>query len=245
MLVRTVSVDPRYEPYEEKETQYFTRGDGYDQYNHKVVKHYDLEKKLEIHNPEDTMDSTIILDETGSMTDMEKEPIYSVNEYIKGQQEAGFSVKIRIVRFADNIIITEKEVTDPSLHVNDYKPNGMTALFDAVIFAILYGTKPQHCIIITDGKDNISVRKLDEMNALITRAESCGWKFTFIGCTQEAYEQGMQFRMSSQPISLEREGAPARPLFSAMREASSNTTRLNREYSETRNKRNLSDDSVM
>jgi hypothetical protein len=68
------------------------------------------------------------------------------------------------------------------------------------------------------------------MNTLIQRTESCGWKFTFIGCTNEAYEQGTQIKMSSNPVNLETEGAPARPLLYAMRTASQKSTSLNRDY---------------
>jgi len=218
-----------------------SKQNGYDKYHHTIVENYDLNKELPIHNQSDVMDTTIILDETGSMRDMGTEPVESVNGYIKGQQESGFAVKIRIIRFAENILVMEKDVADPEINIDDYEPDGMTALIDAVIFGILYGDKPQHFIIVTDGKDNMSVKSIKEMNDLIERAELCGWKFTFIGCTKEAYNQGTQFRMSSQPISLEREGAPPIPLFSAMRQLSENTSNLNREYSAKRSDTKRSD----
>jgi hypothetical protein len=199
-------------------------------YNHEIVMEYDIKKDLPIHNPSEVMDSTIIVDETGSMIDMGDEPIRAVNEYIKGQRESGFDVNITIIRFANHIAMTKKDITDPDLNINDYEPNGMTALIDAVIFGILNGTKPQHVVILTDGKDNISVRTLDEMNELIQRAESCGWTFTFIGCNKDGYEQGTQFRMSSQPINLQSEDGPMSLLY-AMREVSNQTVKLNREYS--------------
>ena len=199
-------------------------------YNHEIVMQYDLKKNLPVHNPSEVMDSTIIVDETGSMIDMGDEPIHAVNEYIKRQRESGFAVNITIIRFANHIVMSKKDITDPDLNINDYEPNGMTALIDAVIFGILNGTKSQHVVILTDGRDNISVRKLDEMNELIQRAESCGWTFTFIGCNKDGYEQGTQFRMSSQPINLQSEDSPMSLLY-AMREVSNQTVKLNREYS--------------
>ena len=218
-----------------------SKQNGYDKYHHTIVQNYDLNKELPIHNQTDVMDTTIILDETGSMRDMGTEPVESVKGYIKGQQESGFAVKIRIIRFAENILVMEKDVADPEINIDDYSPDGMTALIDAVIFGILYADKPQHFIIVTDGKDNMSVKNIKEMNDLIERAELCGWKFTFIGCTKEAYNQGTQFRMSSQPISLEREGAPPIPLFSAMQQLSNDTARLNRDYSTKRSDPKRSD----
>jgi hypothetical protein len=218
-----------------------SKQNGYDKYHHTIVQNYDLNKELPIHNQIDVMDTTIILDETGSMRDMGTEPVESVKGYIKGQQESGFAVKIRIIRFAENILVMEKDVADPDINIDDYSPDGMTALIDAVIFGILYADKPQHFIIVTDGKDNMSVKNIKEMNDLIERAELCGWKFTFIGCTKEAYNQGTQFRMSSQPISLEREGAPPIPLLSAMQQLSNDTARLNRDYSTKRSDPKRSD----
>jgi hypothetical protein len=214
---------------------------GYEKYDHTIVNQYDLYKELPIHNQSDVMDTTIILDETGSMRDMGTEPVESVNGYINVQKESGFAVKIRIIRFAQHILVMEKDVADPEINITDYEPDGMTALIDAVIFGILYADKPQHFIIVTDGKDNMSVKSIKEMNILIQRAETCGWTFTFIGCTKEAYNQGTQFSMSSQPISLEREGAPPIPLFSAMQQLSENTSKLNREYSTKRSDAKRSD----
>jgi len=214
---------------------------GYEKYDHTIVNQYDLYKELPIHNQSDVMDTTIILDETGSMRDMGTEPVESVNGYINVQKESGFAVKIRIIRFAQHLLVMEKDVADPEINISDYEPDGMTALIDAVIFGILYADKPQHFIIVTDGKDNMSVKNIKEMNDLIERAELCGWKFTFIGCTKEAYNQGTQFRMSSQPISLEREGAPPIPLFSAMQQLSNDTARLNRDYSTKRSDTKRSD----
>lgn len=216
---------------EEPELEYILTYNNYHKYNHEIVMKYDIKKKLDVHNPNDVMDSTIIVDETGSMRDMGEEPIDSVNEYIKVQRDSGFPVKIRIIRFAQHISIKEGNVSDPGLNIDDYYPSGMTALFDAVIFGILYDVKPQHMIILTDGKDNTSVRTLRELNELIQRAESCGWKFTFIGCNKEAYDQGSQFTMSSQPINIDCEGAPPKPLLHAMRAASNNSATLNKEYS--------------
>jgi len=227
-LQRANSVNIQY--FEDKDLEYTLTHNNYHKYNHYVVKKYDITKALEVHNSSDVMDSTIIVDETGSMKDMGQEPIESVNEYIKVQRESGFPVKIRIIRFADHISIKEGDVADPALNIDDYYPSGMTALFDAVIFGILYGTKPQHMIILTDGKDNTSVRTLRELNTLIQRAESCGWKFTFIGCNKEAYDQGSQFTMSSEVINIDREGAPPRPMLHAMRTASHNSASCNRDY---------------
>jgi hypothetical protein len=201
--------------------------------HHSVVKSMDLTKELPKHDNTEPMDSTIILDETGSMESMGNEPKQSVRQYIEVQKESGFKVRCRIIRFAEYIKVMEKDIDDPTLNADDFKPDGMTALIDAVIYAILTATKPQHVNIITDGKDNSSVYKIGTLNTLIKRAEEAGWTFTFIGCTQDACEQGTQFQMSSQPINIsDIEGAPPPPsLFDIMGQVSRQTSDKNQSYS--------------
>ena len=207
--------------------------DHADKIHHSVVKSMDLTKELPKHDNTEPMDSTIILDETGSMESMGNEPKQSVRQYIEVQKESGFKVRCRIIRFAEYIKVMEKDIDDPTLNADDFKPDGMTALIDAVIYAILTATKPQHVNIITDGKDNSSVYKIGTLNTLIKRAEEAGWTFTFIGCTQDACEQGTQFQMSSQPINIsDIEGAPPPPsLFDIMGQVSRQTSDKNQSYS--------------
>jgi hypothetical protein len=109
----------------------------------------------------------------------------------------------------------------------------------------LTATEAQHVLITTDGDDNSSTYSIKTLNKLIERAEQAGWTFTFIGCTKEAYKQGTQFKMSSQPIDLTDptsgfsqstepylDGTPPQnpSLFMAMGCVSDNTVRLNKQY---------------
>ena len=116
----------------------------------------------------------------------------------------------------------------------------MTALFDAIAYAILTAEKIQHVVIVTDCMDNSSVICLDKLNTLIQRAESRGWTFTYVGCTPDAFEQGQQIKMTSKPIYTEscgledEEGMPPRPptLTRALTSASEKIAAVNRERSE-------------
>ena len=208
----------------------FAQSYKYETKYHIVVRDLDLNKELPKRKPDTPMDTTLILDETGSMHSMKNEPVQSVNAYIKIQRESGFDVNIRIVRFAQVIKDMTRNVADPDLEIDDYEPDGMTALFDAVIYVILTSTSAQHVLITTDGDDNSSIYKIDTLNHLIKKAEHTGWTFTFIGCTKEAYKQGSQFRMSSQPIDVsdQIEGSPS--LAFAFRAVSDNISQLNRQY---------------
>jgi hypothetical protein len=110
------------------------------------------------------MGTTLILDETGSMASMKEEPVQSVNAYVKIQKQSGFDVNIRIVRFAQVIKDMTRNVSDPELEIDDYDPDGMTALIDTVIYVILTATEAQHVLITTDGDDNSSTYNIG-MNA--------------------------------------------------------------------------------
>jgi hypothetical protein len=203
---------------------------------HDIVKTMDLHKPLPNLVPGTPMDSTLIIDETGSMDSMGNEPVESIHGYIERQKKSGFNINITLVRFNEDIKYTlPLSVHDPNLQICDYRPNKMTALYDAVVFGILSATSAQNVVIMTDGKNNSSITTLYQMNTLIRRAESCGWNFTYIGCTREAYDEGTRFTMASAPIhtdgcDMEMEGAPPPPsLFRALSEVSDQVTAFNRE----------------
>jgi hypothetical protein len=214
---------------------------GYAKTYHSVVSSMNLSKELPTYIAGTAMDSTIILDETGSMESMGCEPVQSVNSYIDGQRESGFSgLHVRVIRFNENIYYSSPIPVTNYLAIMDYKPTGMTALFDAIAYAILTAEKAQHVVIVTDGKDNTSIIKLHELNALIQQAESRGWTFTYIGCTLEAFDQGQKLTMSTAPvyteeceINIDLEGVPPPPpLLRAMSSASDRVTFLNRARTE-------------
>lgn len=209
---------------------------GYAKTYHSVVCSMDLSKELPTYITGMAMDSTVILDETGSMESMGCEPVQSVNSFIDGQRESGFSgLYIKVIRFNEFIYYSSSIPVTNYLAITDYIPRGMTALFDAITYAILTAEKAQHVIIVTDGKDNSSIITLDQLNTLIQRAESCGWTFTYVGCTPDAFEQGQQIKMNSKPIYTEgcgfdEEGMPPRPptLTRALTSASEKVAAVNR-----------------
>jgi hypothetical protein len=208
----------------------------YTKYFHTVVSKMDMSKELPTPVHGTPMDSTIILDETGSMTKMGLEAVQSVSGYLEGQQASGFDVNVTIIRFNEYFRFTPSlNVHDPRLEITDYNPLGATALFDAIVFGILNATSPQNVVIVTDGENNTSVIKLHELNTLIQRAEACGWTFTYVGCTLEAFEQGTKLTMTNAPIytdgcGIENEGAPPPPsLFRALSSTSDRVSAMNRE----------------
>jgi len=218
---------------------------GYIKTPHSILSSMNLDKELPAYIPGMVIDSTVILDETGSMESMGNEPVQSVNSYIDGQRESGFSgLYIRVIRFNEYIYHSSAIPVTNYLAIMDYKPRGMTALFDAIAYAILTAEKAQHIVIVTDGMDNSSVIKLHALNTLIQKAESLGWSFTYIGCTPEAFNQGQKLKMSNAPVFTEEcpidpefdlEGVPPPPpLLRAMSSASSKVASLNRAQSQNK-----------
>jgi hypothetical protein len=176
----------------------------------------------------DAPESTILLDETGSMLELGQEPLQAANAYIEDQSRNGVpGSRVSLVLFNDRVkvVYRSKLATEATpLDAATYRPDGMTALFDALRFVILTASKPQYAVIITDGKDNTSLTRTAEINALIDRAKLAGWQFRFVGCNQMAREQAAA--MPVQDVTMEGvpEGQDAPPLPTILMRESSNTT---------------------
>jgi hypothetical protein len=199
--------------------------------NHRIVSGFPLTQTLPMVNMLDPdrkpLDSTIILDETGSMETMGREPMEAVNEYIKEQRDSGLPVTATLIKFNSTIkvVYEDKPITEDA-NIKQYEPSGMTALNDTIRYAILTAKTPRAIVIVTDGQDNLSITAQSETNALIERATALGWVFTFIGCTFEAMQQASIMPPSMrQHSSNQSEGAPS--LLQTMRGVSNSIGRYN------------------
>ena len=147
----------------------------------------------------------IILDESGSMTGLEKTSVTGVNETIqtirssydqKPDQEqlltlVTFSTRgdsFFRVKFDKEPIANVKE-----LNIADYTPGGVTPLYDTMGKALtelertVTDTDIVLVTIITDGYENAS-REYDvkAIKRLIGRLSEKNWVFTYIGANQDA-----------------------------------------------------------
>ena len=147
----------------------------------------------------------IILDESGSMSGLEKVSIGGVNETIRTIKEAyianfdqeqlltmvTFSKQndVRVVHHynSHNIIDVEE------MPLNKFNPNGMTPLWDVMgnmCTRIEKETDAETLVlvtIITDGMENASTEYNNEsIKALVDRLDQAGWVFTYIGANQDA-----------------------------------------------------------
>lgn len=155
------------------------------------------------------------VDSSGSMGQVADDVIGGFNSYMKGLSEDADSAYFVTLVFFDHIVVPvcdNKPLSAvPTLNEENYRPRGMTALFDAVGWLItsfdayqnesetlnLSGAKPL-VIVHTDGEENSSrTWSLESLNALIEAKTQLGWTFIFLGAGPEAWAQGQQLSMHS------------------------------------------------
>ncbi len=151
-----------------------------------------------------TVYNVIILDKSGSMSNIARQAVDGVNETIgsiKSAQEKNPDQKhiVTLVAFCgcemktiyDNVPVAQvKALTD-----RDYRPCCMTPLFDAVGTTItrVHALKAKEddnslalVTVITDGYENASHEfSLTALKSLIDSYKEQGWQFTYIGADHD------------------------------------------------------------
>lgn len=140
----------------------------------------------------------IVLDESGSMSSCKNEAISSVNEQIqsiranaKGYEENTFITFVTFNKEVD-IVLKNRSIADlKEIDSEIYKPDGMTALYDAIgdtitILRDSANAKDDNAfllIIISDGMNNIRRNYgLKEIKERIKDLQMSGrWTFTYMG----------------------------------------------------------------
>lgn len=149
------------------------------------------------------IDIIIILDESFSMINMGREPIQAVDEFIKDQSEKCPEGNVTIVTFSDfSRTIIENTPFKDFTGFTDYKPDGLTALNDAICSTIEKKLKTPNkfnvvLIIITDGDENAS-QNYDSvcLKEMIKNVETIyKWKTIFIGANQDSFEVGSKMNV--------------------------------------------------
>lgn len=146
----------------------------------------------------------IILDESGSMSCIERQALTGVNEtlqtirlaqekYPEQEQLVTFvpfqSGSIRFVRDCQSI----REIRD--LEPGEYRPGTCTPLYDAIGLSVNHIRKRVSAVdsvlvtIITDGYENDSKEYSSaSISRLVEEMKGKGWLFTYIGANQDAIE---------------------------------------------------------
>lgn len=154
-------------------------------------------------------DITIVLDKSGSMDTVSAETISGFNEFLLQQQKAPGEANLTLMLFdtKDQLVHDGVPIKDvPPLRYETYQPDGMTALYDAVMHAInatgqRLASMPEEerpgkvmFVIMTDGHENSSkefARNPAAVKAKIQHQEDkYSWNFVYIGANQDAFAVG-------------------------------------------------------
>ena len=158
----------------------------------------------------------IILDESGSMSSIERQAVSAVNETIQGVRNAQKvnpqqNYYISLVVFEGDGVKGVRTVRDrvPVENIDDirpeeYCPGSCTPLYDAMglsINALDKNTKKNDLVlvtIITDGMENSSSEYSGAtIKSLVSRKRECGWTFAYIGANQDAVEVARELEIKN------------------------------------------------
>lgn len=149
----------------------------------------------------------IVLDRSGSMASAQDQTISGFNEFIESQKNLPGEALVSLVLFSHEVstAYTNKPVQNvPSLSRENYQPDGLTALYDAVgqtidkvgrdLDALPEAEKPGKVVFViqTDGFENSSRQyNISRVQDLIRQQrDEWQWQFLFLGADQDAWLTG-------------------------------------------------------
>lgn len=175
----------------------------------------------------------LLLDESGSMSNVREDVIGGVNGYVETlQKEKAGDVRVSCFTFdlsgrpIIRAIFEDKKLGDvPAITLDEYCPSGSTPLNDAVIETIRRVKKfaeGEDVIFITytDGYENASRATAQQVKEKIAKREAKGWEFVYLGANQDAWSVGANYGMSG--LKLNTSGSKAGTL--AMMSSAANIT---------------------
>ena len=158
----------------------------------------------------------IILDESGSMQNIEEQAVSGLNETFQtiSNAQKDHPEQRHFISFVTFNSVAIREVMDrmpvdfcKKLEWTDYRPNGCTPLFDAMGQSVTelkrYVTEKDVVLVtvITDGYENASKQyRGSDIKKLVSDLKEEGWVFAYIGTNQDvdavADEIGVRSRMN-------------------------------------------------
>ncbi|RWS24401.1 VWA domain-containing protein-like protein [Leptotrombidium deliense] len=139
----------------------------------------------------------MIVDESSSMGGNEVQVIEGYNAFVRDQLQLQGEARLHLVKFHSivNVVYRDLPLTNvPLFDNNAYRPQGSTALFDAIgdginsVASSKSNDERAIIVIITDGGENNSKRfNEQQVKDLIARYKAQGdWTFVYIGeCSQQ------------------------------------------------------------
>ena len=145
----------------------------------------------------------VVVDESSSMHSRTDEVKDGFADMLTEQRKQPGTATMTIVKFASDVpvpLIAGQDIIDIKPMIMDsYRPNGMTALYDAIGFSItdtstqikLKEIEPDNVlvVILTDGQENAS-REFDSeaIQKLVQSKKDESWDFMFIGADEETLQ---------------------------------------------------------
>lgn len=138
------------------------------------------------------------MDQSGSMDCVRDQTISSVNEFIQEQKKEKGEAVFTFTKF--NTKVTTVYEKRPMAEVKEitrdqYKPEGMTALYDAVGHTVTkYRDDKDNdyvVVILTDGQENSSKEYSQfAIKEMVRKQRAAGWEFIFLGANIDAFSTG-------------------------------------------------------
>jgi len=155
-----------------------------------------------------------ILDRSGSMSGLEKDTIGGFNGMIEKQKKEEGKAFVTTILFNDKIHTLHDRMDLQEIQTltdKDYTVRGMTALLDAIGYAVNHISTihkyarpedvPEHTmfVITTDGMENAS-HEFDypKIKSMIEEKKELGWEFLFIGANIDAVTEGVKMGISAE-----------------------------------------------
>jgi len=168
---------------------------------------------------ENLTELVVVIDKSGSMDSVTNDAIGGFNAFLKSQKEAPGEAKMTVVLFDTTYSFYAANVDVKSVNPldnNSYKPQGGTALYDAVGTAIdEIGKKladmeekdrPSKVVfaILTDGEENSSKKynRQKVFNQIATQRDTYKWEFLFLAAGKEAFTAGESLGMAKTKMAM-------------------------------------------
>ena len=191
------------------------------------------------------VEMVLVLDESGSMSDLTRDTIGGFNSMIEKEKKLDVDAHVTTVLFNDQykMLYNRRELKDVrKMTDKDYTPGGMTALLDAVgrtihkmdmVAGIHRKDKGNKVlfVIITDGEENDSKEYTyaDVKKLIKDRQENAGWEFIFLGANIDAAAEAENLGIDrDRAVKYKNTGSGVRANFMAVAELSDSLAKSGR-----------------
>jgi len=158
---------------------------------------------------------TLILDRSGSMSDITDDIIGGVNSFFDKQRSVDLPTSVTLVQFDSRDpfeVLAENVTLDkvPQLNQDNYRPRASTPLLDAIGTGIhrLSAHLDMHTpetkldavvfVIVTDGMENASSTfTRSHITDLIKAKQEAGWEFVFLSSDLSAVREAREFAVEN------------------------------------------------